>query len=201
MLKLKVLRKPVMMMIGMAIVWCSIYYLKSAYEVHHLSSTYLSKPFSNNMLLITSAGQSTDTYILQDLANELRFNNLFMPEATPSDLTEISSIVIVVGYSEIGLNLHDKKIDDECERVKTLIDEGVSQKLPLIVVYVGGKARRNEETDALLTLSCEYANYIITTNSGNYDQFLTELAGKKETPISCINSINDLTKPLAAAFR
>lgn len=189
------------MIIGMTIVWCSIYYLKSTYEVQPLSSTYLSKPFSNNMLLITSAGQSTDTYILQDLANELRFNNLFMPEASPNDLTEISSIVIVAGYSDIGLDLHDKNINDECERVKTLIDEGLSQKLPIIVVYIGGKARRNSETDTLLTLTCESADYIITTNSGNYDQFLTELARKKETPISYIDSINDLTKPLAAAFR
>ncbi|MBF4691955.1 DUF6305 family protein [Fusibacter ferrireducens] len=201
MLKFKVFRRLIMLFVGMVIAWGSIYYLNSTHDVQSLSSTYLSRPFSNNMLLITSAGQSTDTYILQDLANELRFNNLFMPEASSNDLAEISSIVIVVGYSEIGLKLHDKNIDDEYERVKTLIDEGFGQKLPIVVVYIGGKARRNAETDALLTLTCESANYIITTNSGNDDLFLTELANQNETPIAYINSINDLTKPLAAAFR
>ncbi len=199
--KLHLLRKPFMIVLGMAIVWLTVYYIETSPDTSQISSTYLAKPFSNKMILITSAGQSTDTYIIQDLANELRFNNLFMPEAYPSDLSDVSSIVVVVGYSEIGLALHDKSIEDESERIESLLEEADKLSLPLIVVYAGGKARRNEETDRLLSLTCNRASFIITTTDGNYDQFLTSIARESSIPISYINSITDLTMPLAAAFR
>lgn len=197
----QLIRKPLMIILGMAIVWLTVYYIETSQDNNQISSTYLAKPFSNKMILITSAGQSTDTYILQDLANELRFNNLFMPEAYPSDLSDVTSIVVVVGYSDIGLALHDKSIEDESQRVKALLDEADKLSLPLIVVYVGGKARRNEETDMLLSLTCNQASFIITTTEGNHDQFLTDIARENSIPISYINSTTDLTMPLAAAFR
>lgn len=166
----------------------------------HLS-TYLSRPIANEMTLITSAGQSTDTYIVQDLANQLRLHNLFMPQATEEDLEAVSSVMIVVGFSEMGQRLHDKRFIDEKIRLEKILATIKDQDLPLILVYIGGKARRSRQTDQLLSMTCEAAEYIIATRSGNTDDFISDLARTHQVPIALIEHVTDLTEPLASAFR
>ncbi|GAB6109624.1 DUF6305 family protein [Fusibacter bizertensis] len=159
------------------------------------------QPISNEMLLITSAGQSTDTYILQDIANDLRLNNLFMPQATSNDLEDVSAIIIVVGYSDIGLKIQEKSYEDEYRRIKTLIEDGHQSHIPVVAVYLGGSERRNTKTDDLIKITCTNADYIICTNDGNHDDYIGKIAESNTITISLIESINDLTKPLALVFR
>lgn len=159
------------------------------------------QPISNEMLLITSAGQSTDTYILQDIANDLRLNNLFMPQATSNDLEDISALIIVVGYSDIGLKIQEKSYDDEYLRIQKLIEDGHQLNIPVVAVYLGGSARRSEKNDELIKITCTNADYIICTNDGNNDDYIGKIAELNTITISLIESINDLTKPLALVFR
>ena len=153
------------------------------------------------MILITSAGQATDSYILQDLANELRLNNLFMPETTSLEIENLSAVVISVGYSELGLSLHDRSFNDEYSRIRDLIEDAKETDLPIVTVYVGGKERRNRKTDVLLSLACSNSTYIITTSAGNYDNFISDITKENSIPISYVENIKDLSKPLASIFR
>lgn len=176
-----------------------------SYQQEHLQDNQyypsLPRPIAEEMLLITSAGQSTDTYIIKDVANKLMLHNYFMPQATDLDLEDIKSIAFVVGYSAIGEKLHEISIEDEIERVEGLLTLSQRQDIKIITFYVGGKQRRSEETDRLLREIGKVSDYIITTKDGDHDQFITEIARENDVPITLVNEITDVSEPFASAYR
>ena len=131
------LRNFMMMILGITIVFSINAIMKNSTHEHQLQSSYLINPISDKMILITSAGQATDSYILQDLANELRLNNLFMPETSSLEIENLSAVVISVGYSELGLSLHDRSFNDEYSRIRDLIAKARENDLPIVTVFVG----------------------------------------------------------------
>ncbi len=161
----------------------------------------LPRPIAEEMLLITSAGQSTDTYIIKDIANKLMIHNYFMPQSTDLDLEDIKSIAFVVGYSEIGETLHRITIKEELERVRSLLELARKNDITLITFYIGGKQRRSKETELLLTEIGVQSDYIISTTDGDFDNFISKLAEENNIPITLVNEITDISEPFASAFR
>ena len=195
------LRNFLMMLLGITLVFAMSSVIDKNYSDEQLQSSYLINPLSDQMILITSAGQATDSYILQDLSNELRLNNLFMPETTSLDIENLSAIIISVGYSELGLKLHSRSFNDEYLRISKLIKNAEEQNLPIVTIFVGGKERRNKKTDKLLELTCKNSTYVITTSSSNYDDFISDVSKENSIPISYVRNTKDLSKPLASIFR
>jgi hypothetical protein len=161
----------------------------------------LPQPIAREGVLITSAGQSTDTYIVKDIANQLMIHNYFMPQAKPEDLQDIRTIVFVVGYSPIGEKLHSFSYDDEKKRIEALVNKSKDQGMTVITVIIGGKQRRNSRTDELLKIICTRTDYLIGVREANSDDFLSELAGKNNIPMTLVKSVNDISEPFASAFR
>lgn len=161
----------------------------------------LPKPIAREYALITSAGQSTDAYIIEDIANQLMIHNYFMPQAGSEDLKGINTIVFVVGSSPLGQKLTGLDNEGEKERIKELLEKSKSEKLSVITVYIGGKQRRVEETDELLKLICPYTNYLISTKEADYDSFLSELATENKIPLTLVGEVNGISGPFASAFR
>lgn len=194
------LRKMALMAVGILIVFV----LNALFSIRMpdvpVSSEYPVAPFSSEMILITSAGQSTDAYIFHDIANDLHLNNQFMPEANTYDLSDYSALAIVVGYSDIGMMLNDVTYDEEVKRLKKLIHHGKAELMPIIVTYLGGDARRNEKTDALLKEVSEEADYIIMTTDYPESVFIKELTANGQTPITTVTNVKDLTMPLVSIF-
>lgn len=161
----------------------------------------LPKPIAKEYALITSAGQSTDAYIVNDIANQLMIHNYFMPQAKSSDLNGINTIVFVVGYSPFGKKLHGLDNEGERARIQKLLEKAKSEKLSIITLYIGGKQRREEQTDELLKLICPYTDYLISTKEADYDNFLSELATESKIPLTLVGEVNDISEPFASAFR
>lgn len=158
-------------------------------------------PFSSELLLITSAGQSTDAYIFHDMANDLHLNNHFMPEADTYDLSEYSALVIVVGYSGVGMMLNDVTYEEEVKRLQKLIHHGKAELMPVIITYLGGDERRNEWTDKLLMSVTKRADYIIMTTQEGDSTFVRGLTQGKDIPITTVSSVKDLSMPLVSIFK
>lgn len=161
----------------------------------------LPRPIAEEMLLITSAGQTTDTYIIKDIANNLRIHNYFMPQATGLDLEDIKSIAIVVGYSEIGERLHDKTLLDEINRIEGLLSLAKDQDITVITFYTAGQHQRSKETDELLKLSAQHSDYLIVTEDGDYDHFITIIAEDNDIPMTMVDNLTNVSEPFASAFR
>lgn len=161
----------------------------------------LPRPIAGEAALITSAGQSTDTYIIRDIANRVMINNLFMPQAKETNMDDIGTLVIVVGYSSIGLKSQGISYDEEKERILELVDRAKSKDLTVLTLYIGGKQRRGFRTDELLRLVSSRTDYLIGIREADYDGFLTELAGEYDFPLTLVRGVGDLKEPFASAFR
>lgn len=172
---------------------------QSQANIHTLPS--LPRPIAKEAVLITSAGQSTDTYIIRDIANQLMIRNFFMPQAKDTDLKDIHTLVFVIGYSPLGTKLHGISYEDEKKRIKQLLEKSKNENLTVLTVYIGGKQRRGNKTDELLMLICPGTNYLIGLRESNDDGFLSELARANGIPLTLVKGINDISGPFASAFR
>ncbi|MFL0267353.1 DUF6305 family protein [Candidatus Clostridium radicumherbarum] len=170
-------------------------------EVNVLLLPSLPMPIAKEYALITSAGQSTDSYILNDISNKLMIHSYFMPQANTTDLDGINSIVFVVGYSSQGEKLSGISYENEKSRITELLKKASEKKLAVISIYIGGKERRDIKSEELLNLIVPISNYLIGTKDADYDGFLSKLAKKSSIPLTLINGVNNLSEPFASAYR
>ena len=170
-------------------------------ETNVLLLPSLPKPIAKEYALITSAGQGTDAYIINDIANKLMIHNYFMPQAKKDALDSVNTIVFAVGYSALGEKLHETSYETEKKRIKELLTAAKKQDITVITVFIGGRQGREKNTEELLSLVSAKSDYIITTKNGNGDGYLSELAKSNRIPLTVVNSVNDLSEPFASAFR
>lgn len=182
------------------ITWLS-YHAEQQTSQKNNSVPSLPRAIGKETVLITSAGQSTDTYLVKDIANKLLIHNFFMPQAVEPDLEGINTVVFVVGFSELGERLHEITFEEEKRRVESLLKNLRENKMTVITVYLGGKHRRNANTDALLEMTCKDSQYIIATLSADEDDFLSEISRKYQVPFTLVRNIKDISEPFASAFR
>lgn len=170
-------------------------------EINVLLVPSLPRPIAKEYALITSAGQSTEAYIIYDVANKLMIHNYFMPQAKDTDLNGINTLVIVVGYSPLGEKLNDISYSDEKKRINGILSKAKEKGLTVLTVYIGGKERRDKYTDELLSLICPSTNYLIGTKESDDDGLLSELAKNSGIPLTLINGVNNISEPFVSAFR
>lgn len=170
-------------------------------EVNAFILPNLPRPIAKEAVLIASAGQSTDIYIIKDIANQMMIRNYFMPQAKESDLEDINTLVFVIGYSPIGAQLQGISYEDEKERVEKLLEKAENKDITVLTVFIGGKQRRGQNTDELLELISSHTDYLIGLSDSNYDNLLSELAKDNDIPLTLVKGVNDISGPFASAFR
>jgi len=161
----------------------------------------LPRPIATEVVLITSAGQSTDTYMIKDIANKLMIHNFFMPQAKKTDLEDVSSVIVVVGYSGIGEKIHEISFNEEKTRVNKLLEAATEKNLPIIAIHLGGDLRMDDKSYELLKLTAEKSDYIIALVSANEKNQLSDLAKELGIPLTLVKSVKDISEPFASAFR
>lgn len=199
--KKMIMKKILLALLGAVITMSIISWFKLLSYKEHKTNIYLPQPIANEKILITSAGQSTDTYIIKNIANELMLHNYFMPKAETVDLELVRSIVIVVGYSSIGEMLNDSSYKDEVFRVEKFVESVKAADMPIIMVYIGGKARRNPKTDYFLKMVGQASSFIISTHDGDYDDFIRKISAEKDIPLSLVKDIQEIKAPFASLYR
>lgn len=182
------------------IIWISYNSDQQGYKKNN-SIPSLPQAIGKETVLITSAGQSTDTYLVKDIANKLLIHNFFMPQAVEPDLEGINTVVFVVGFSELGEKLHGITFEEEKKRVDSLLGSLRNNEVTIITVYLGGKQRRNFNTDVLLDMTCRESQYIIATISADEDNYLSDLSAKYQVPLTLVRNVKDISEPFASAFR
>ena len=188
-------------LLGIAIVFAVYGFFKPEPKPQGTDNTFVDAPFSADMLLISSAGQSTDAYVFHDLANKLHLNNHFMPEADLTDVDKYSAAVIVIGYSEVGMMLNDRSYDEELSRVLNLIDHFKEEKRPVIAAFIGGADRRSKSTDGLLQAICHASDFAILNTHDMDREFVRLLSEDGDIPVSEVDSIEQVSLSLAFLFR
>ena len=161
----------------------------------------LPRPIAKAPVVITSAGQSTDTYIIHDISNQLMIRSFFMPQAEDIDIKDIKTIVFSVDYSSLGTQYKDISYDEEKRRISKLIKKAKDKGLTVLTIVLGGKQPNEKKTEELLKLIGNQTDYFIGLRGSGNEEILTELAENRDIPLTLVDEVNDISEPYASAFR
>jgi hypothetical protein len=161
----------------------------------------LPRPIAKAPVVITSAGQSTDTYIIHDISNQLMIRSFFMPQAEDIDIKDIKTIVFSVDYSSLGTKYKDISYDEEKKRINKLIKKAKDKELTVLTIVLGGKQPHEKKTEELLRLIGNQTDYFIGLRGSGNEEILTELAENRDIPLTLVDGVNDISEPYASAFR
>ena len=150
--------------------------------------------------LITSAGQSADVLMAKILSKKAALNFSMDKLAKPEALKNISTLIIVSGGSTKGLGAAKIDKDQELKRINSLIKQAKVLKIKIITMHMGGKARRGKLSDEFNTVAANKADCLIVVNSGNDDQFFSNIAKEKNIPIFLIDKTLEAGNVLKKIF-
>lgn len=161
----------------------------------------LPRPIAKAPVVITSAGQSTDTYILRDISNQLMIGSFFMPQVKAVDLKDVQTIVFVVGYSSLGMKLQNISYEEEKKRIEKLVELAKESELTVMTIVIGGEQQHDNKTEELLRILGKNTDYLIGLRGSNYEDVLLELAKEGDIPLTLVSGVNYISEPFASAFR
>ena len=151
-------------------------------------------------VLITSAGQSADVTIAGMLFKKANVQAKAIALAKATDLDGVKTLVVVAGFSSKGLGAAGISREQELARVKSLLAAAQEKKLKVVMLHIGGKARRGNQSDDFNKIAAEASSYLLVVKQGDEDQFFSKIAAEKKIPIDLVDKIADAVQPVGNAF-
>jgi hypothetical protein len=152
-------------------------------------------------VLITSAGQSADVTLAGMLFKKIGLTAKTSARATASDLDGVKTLVVVPGFSSKGLGAAGISREQELTRVKELLAAATKQNIPVLLMHIGGKPRRGQQSDDFNTLAAQASKAMMVVKQGDEDGLFSKIAAADKKPIVLVDKIAEVAQPLAAAFR
>jgi hypothetical protein len=160
-----------------------------------------SAPAFHAPVLITSAGQSADVTLAGMLFKKLNISATTSAMAKPADLGDAKTLVIVAGFSSKGLGAAGVSREQELARVQDIIKAAKEKKINVLMMHIGGKARRGNQSDDFNKIAAEAAGYMLVVQQGDEDQFFTQIATKNKIPIALVPKIASASGQLSELFK
>lgn len=164
-----------------------------------LSMTSVQEKFEKP-ILITSAGQSADVKLVKLLAKRQNLEADTKLMAKDADLAGVKTLIIVPGFSSKGLGAAGISQQDEMKRVAKLVKKANENNIPIIMIHIGGSARRGGQSDDFCKIIAENCQAMIVVRQGNEDGFFTKIAESKKTPIQEVEKISEAAAPMGKLF-
>ena len=155
---------------------------------------------ANQPALITSCGQSPDTFVVKVLCDRMKINVAYDPLINTEAVKDVRTLMVVIGGSAKGLG--EAGIDDsqEIERVRAILTRAKDRKIPVVGIHIGGEARRGPLSAKFVELVSPRADYLIVAEDGNKDGYFTKLSKEKKIPLTTIKETLDLGDVLKRMF-
>jgi hypothetical protein len=158
-------------------------------------------PLFEQPFLITSAGQNAEILMVSVLAKRAGLNSTLSKIASPKDLENMKTIVLVLGASSKGLGAAGLDLAKEKERVKLLVEEARKKNVPLLCLHLGGEARRGQLSDELISAFLPSAKMVIVAKSGNKDGLFNRICEEHDIALIEVEKAVDALTPLKDAFK
>lgn len=149
-------------------------------------------------ILVTSAGQSADDMILKVMLDRQLGTTVDRnPLAQVADLKGKNTLALVVGVSNKGLGSAGINFEQETARITSLMEEAKKNDTYVILVHIGGPARRGASSDQVAKLVAPYAHSIIVGTESNQDKFFDNLAKENNVALTVVAARNDAATAIA----
>ena len=96
---------------------------------------------------------------------------------------ENKTLILVLGASLKGLGAAGLDMNEEINRVKTLLAACESRNIPIICLHLGGQSRRGELSDKIINLFLTQAGLALVVLSGNQDELFTKICQTNNIPL------------------
>jgi hypothetical protein len=151
-------------------------------------------------VLLTSAGQSADVNMAKVLFDRNKVAQKSAPLAGPDDLAGMKTLVVVIGGSTKGLGAAGLDTGKEAARVERLMAAAAAQKIPIIGMHIGGKARRGDLSDRFIALVAPRAAFFLAIREGDFDGFLTKMITGHNLNALMVDKLANLQEPIKTVF-
>jgi hypothetical protein len=150
--------------------------------------------------LLTTAGQSADLNMAKVLLDRNKVALKVAPLAGADDLKDVGSLIIVIGGSTKGLGAAGINADKEMARVEQLIARAAAQKIPIIGMHIGGKARRGELSDKFVELVTPKSTFLLVVREGDSDGYFSKVMADKKISGQIVDKLGDLQEPIKTIY-
>jgi len=151
-------------------------------------------------ILISSAGQSADVTLAGMLLKKSKTEYKALPMAKEADLEGINTLIIVPGFSSKGLGAAGISRDQEKARVNALVNAAKKKNIKILMLHIGGTARRGQQSDDFNQIAAEASTHMIVVKQGNEDKFFTKIASDKKIGIKVVDKMADAAAALKEVF-
>ena len=162
---------------------------------------HLPYPIAKEKALITVAGQGPEGLVVAKICDDLKIGNTFSYKATIDDLKSRNSLLVAVGVSKVGMESIHTDLEQEKQRIVRLVAKASEQRIPIIMVYLGGSNRWDILNQEMLLAVGNYANYIIAISSIKSEDFFRAIAVENSIPFTLVKDMERFLVPLNSAFR
>jgi dihydropteroate synthase len=135
------------------------------------------------------------------LAQKQKLNSTTILMAKSTDLTGVKTLIIVPGFSSKGLGAAGVSQQEEMERVQALIKAANELKIPIVLIHIGGTARRQGQSDVFNQVVAANAKYMIVVKQADEDKFFTNLTLGGKIPLILVDKIAEVETPLGNLFK
>jgi len=153
-------------------------------------------------VIITSAGQSIGT--LPTSMNARKANLEFLQDDTilAEELTEenAGTLIIVVGVSLRGLGAKGLTLEQEKQRIRSLLDKAEAIGVDVILAYVEGKANRGGSTDELIDIVLPRSITVWIVEESDFDKKFTRLCEKHSVKLVTMIKRDSLVEAIRDHF-
>jgi hypothetical protein len=151
-------------------------------------------------VLLTTAGQSADLNMAKVILDRCKVSLKLAPLAGPDDLAGAGSLVIVIGGSTKGLGAAGINADKELTRVDQLMARAAAQKIPIIGMHIGGKARRGELSDKFIDLVAPKSSFLMVVKEGDSDGYFSKISASRKINARIVEKLVDLQEPVKLIY-
>lgn len=151
-------------------------------------------------VLITSAGQSPGALMVEVLAKRTGVENTFDATAPVDALDDAGTLIVVIGASMKGLGAAGIDVNEEFDRITSLLMKAKEKGIAIIAAHVEGAPRRGATSDDLTEIVFEYADYAVVRADGDDDGFFTDLAGQHSVALETVDATAGVAAVLQAWF-
>jgi hypothetical protein len=161
-----------------------------------------SEPFvAQEPALLTTAGQSADLNMAKALFDRNKVALKMVPLAGPQDLTGMGSLVIVIGGSTKGLGAAGIDAGKETARVDELMAKAAAQKIPILGMHIGGKARRGELSDKFIEQVVPKSTFLVVVKEGDSDGLFSKLIAGNKINAQIVEKLSNLVDSIKLIYK
>ncbi|WP_088553117.1 DUF6305 family protein [Calderihabitans maritimus] len=195
------MRKALLILLIVSILILTWYFRLPSGDNHAETVPHLFKPLGRERALITTVGQGPEGLIVAKMADELKIRNYYRYKAEAIDVEGYGSLLVAVGYSDMGMLSSRISWGEEKQRALELVKAAKKQRIPVILLHLGGRSRRGHKNDELINMLAPHADYMIVLRNGNRDGFFSRIAKENQIPITVVRDMEAVKIPLNSVYR